>query len=75
MEIPYTLFVGILLLSLLIGVFSYIGFITRLIYLWRSNSKLQKFDSSASIVLLGFLVAISAFLCLGIILPSLNYPR
>ena len=75
MEIPYTLFVGILLLALLTGVCSYIGFIIRFIYLWKSNSKLQKYDSSASIVLLGSLVAISAFLSLGIILPSLNYPR
>jgi hypothetical protein len=75
MEISYTLFVYILTFSLLIGTLSYIGFIVRIIYLWKSYSELQKSDSSAHIVFLSVLFAFSAFVSLGMVLPTLNYPH
>jgi hypothetical protein len=75
MEMSYDLHGTILILALLLGAFSYIGFIIKSVYLWRSYSKPEKDDSFKHIVVLSLLFAFSEFASLGMILPSLRYPR
>ncbi|MEN0056953.1 MAG: hypothetical protein AAGC65_24955 [Mucilaginibacter sp.] len=64
-----------LILAFLIGAFSYIGFVIKSVWLWRSYSKPEKDDSFKHIVLLSLLFAFSEFASLGMILPALRYPR
>jgi len=75
MEIPYSLHGVILIVAFLLGAFSYIGFIVRAVYFWKSYSKPEKDDSFKHIVLLSLLFAFSEFVSLGMILPSVRYPR
>jgi hypothetical protein len=75
MEMSYDLHGAILIFAFLLGAFSYIGFIIKSVYLWRSYSKPEKDDGFKHIVLLSLLFAFSEFASLGMILPSLRYPR
>lgn len=75
MEMSYDLHGAILIFAFLLGAFSYVGFIIKSIYSWHSYSKHEKDDSYKHIVLLSLLFAFSEFVSLGMILPSLRYPR
>ena len=75
MAMSYNLLIAILLLSLLMGIFSYVGFIKRAVYVWGISSSSQRADEVAYAIALGFMLGISMLLSLGMILPGLDYPR
>jgi len=75
MAMPYQIFVSVTLLFLFIAIVSLLGFILRIIFLWKSFSKLQKIDNPFLAIVLACILSVSMFLSLGMILPGLNYPR
>jgi len=75
MAMPYLMFAAILAFTLLAGLIAYIGFIVRIIYLWPGATSENKLDDGTKIFALTVILAFSAFLSLGMVLPTWNYPR
>jgi hypothetical protein len=72
MEMPYNLYLSLVLIPALIAVIVYLGHIMRAILLWNKSFA---FNNIFKLIAIGGLLGFSLFLSLGITLPTLNYPR
>src|ERR1700712_1508249 len=72
MAMPYYLLIAILTLCVILSIFSYLGFVTKIILTWETPASARNLDSIAYLVALSLVFSISLFICLGMILPSLD---
>jgi hypothetical protein len=75
MEMPYRLYITIPLLTLSLGAIGYLGFLLNTIYLWKIYPQSNRSEAYAKLVVMGVALGFSTFISLGMILPSLSYPR
>jgi hypothetical protein len=75
MAMPYNVFLNILLLPLLLSVLSYIGFVLEIVYRWDKSSRKEKNNDFYKALALAFALSLLMIFSLGMILPSLDYPR